>query len=188
MANINLLPWRETLRQKKQKKYIVTLFMTVVFACLILLAMYFVYGVRIAVQDGRNAYLNKEMLVVNAEMKEIKKLKEKKASMIERINLVRSLQNTRPIVVHLFDEIARSIPDDLYLTAMALKGSLLTIEGRAKNNRLIAALIRQLDNSDWFSNPNLSKIETLKSGESQFEISIVLEQSAHNAPKQKGVK
>ncbi len=181
MANINLLPWRETLRQKKQKNYLILLAITSACACLILLLMHFIYEYQISSQDSRNAYLKKEMLVVNAEIKEIKKLKEKKASMIERISLVRSLQNTRPVVVHLFDEIARSMPDDLYLTGLSLKGQRLTVNGVAKNNRLIAALIRQLDDSAWFANPNLSKIETLKSGESQFEISIFIERPPKKA-------
>lgn len=174
MTNVNLLPWREALRKRKQQQYIGTLSIVAIFACAIVGGIYFLFDLNIANQQSRNAYLQKEMLIVNAEIREIKKLKEKKADMIERVNLVRNLQNTRPVAVHLFDEIARSMPDDLYLTQVSYRKQKLTLSGIAKNNRLIATLIRQLEDSDWLEEPNLTKIQTTKSGESQFEVSISL--------------
>lgn len=183
MANINLLPWRETLRKKKQKNYIITLSFTAFLACLVVAVVYFVFDWRISDQQSRNDYLQKEMLIVNAEIREINRLKDKKAAMIERVNLVRSLQDTRSIVVHLFDEIARCIPDDLYLTSLGYKQGKIKMTGLAKDNQLISALIRKLDDSDWLKEPNLNKIQALKSGQNQFEISISLER-----PKSEGDK
>lgn len=183
MANINLLPWRENLRKKKQKNYIVTLSFAAFLACLVVGAIYFVFDWKISNQQSRNDYLRKEMLIVDAEIREINRLKDKKAAMIERVNLVRSLQNTRSVVVHLFDEIARAIPDDLYLTGLDYKQGKIKMTGLAKDNQLISALIRQLDASDWLKNPNLNKIQALNSGQNQFEISISLER-----PKPEGDK
>lgn len=175
MTRVNLLPWREALRKRKQQQYISVLSFAGILACAAVAGVYFIFNLNIANQDSRNAYLQKEMVIVNAEIREIKKLKEKKADMIERVNLVRNLQNTRPVAVHLFDEIARSMPDDLYLTQLSYEKQRLTLKGIAENNQLIAALIRQLDDSDWLADPNLTKIQTTKSGKSQFEVSISLE-------------
>lgn len=175
MTGINLLPWREALRKRKQQQYVSVLSLAGILACAVVAGVYFVFDLNITNQNSRNAYLQKEMVIVNAEIREIKKLKEKKMDMIERVNLVRNLQNTRPVTVHLFDEIARSMPDDLYLTEVSYRQSRLTLKGIAKNNQLIAALIRQLEDSQWLEDPNLTRIETVKSGDSQFEVSISLE-------------
>lgn len=181
MTSVNLLPWRESLRKRKQKNYIILLSITALIACSILFGVFSLLELKIATQEKRNQYLQQEMSVVDAEIREIKKLKEQKAALIERVDLVRSLQNTRPVVVHLFDEIARSMPDDLYLTEISFKKQKLLVKGVAKDNRLVAALIRQLDDSEWLTDPNLNRIQTTGSGESQFELNISLEY-----PKRKG--
>jgi type IV pilus assembly protein PilN len=89
------------------------------------------------------------------------------------MKLIQDLQGNRPIIVRLFDEVARSIPDDLYFTSLDIKGTKVTVQGRAKSNNRVAALMRNFDDSDWFDAPNLISVKAERGGFNKFEVTMV---------------
>lgn len=88
------------------------------------------------------------------------------------MELIQNLQGNRPIIVRLFDEIARSIPDDLYFTSLDIKGTQVNVKGRAKSNNRVAALMRNFDDSDWFDAPNLISVKSEQGGYNTFEVTM----------------
>jgi type IV pilus assembly protein PilN len=86
--------------------------------------------------------------------------------------LIQNLQGNRPIIVRLFDEVARSIPDDLYFVSLDIKGNQVSVKGRAKSNNRVAALMRNFDDSDWFDSPNLISVKAEKGGYNTFEVTM----------------
>ena len=172
MAKINLLPWREELRKERQQEFIG------IIAAVALSAAALVWFVTGQVEDQyktqriRNSFIQKEMSVLSEQITEIQALRDKKDQLLERMTLIQNLQGNRPIIVRLFDEVARSIPDDLYFTSLDIKGNKVSVKGRAKSNNRVAALMRNFDESDWFDAPNLISVKAEKGGYNTFEVTM----------------
>jgi len=173
MAKINLLPWREELRKERQQEFI-GIIVAVALAAAAL--VWFVTGSvesQYKIQQSRNAFVQKEMSVLSEQISEIQELRDKRDQLLERMKLIQNLQGNRPIIVRLFDEIARSIPDDLYFISLDIKGTKVTVKGRAKSNNRVAALMRNFDDSDWFDAPNLISVKAQKGGYNTFEVTMI---------------
>ena len=175
MTKLNLLPWRETYRQEKNKEFVVAM----VFAGLIAAGLGFA-GLKFAedkvnFQTKRNQKLESEIAKLQLELKEIEKLEETKNKLLARMEIIQQLQGLRPQVVHAFQEVAERLPDGVYLTALNQQAqNQLVIEGRAESNARVSALMRRLDESDYFSNPRLEVIEADKDdGISTFKLNLV---------------
>ncbi|WP_430460408.1 PilN domain-containing protein [Thalassolituus sp. LLYu03] len=172
MAKINLLPWREALRKERQNQFYGVIGTVLVVAAAI------VYVVNVSVEGAidsqrlRNDFIVKETKVIDAKIDEIKALKETRQKLIERMELIQALQGNRPIIVRVFDEMARSVPDDLYFSSVSVKGTDVMIKGVAKSNNRVAALMRNFDQSDWFAEPALIKVQSKSEGVNEFEVSM----------------
>ncbi len=134
MANINLLPWREARRQQIQKQFLVVLGGVVVLAVLmVMLAMSIVNGA-ISNQEGRNNYLQGHIRTINKEVAEIQDLETRRQQLLDRMNIIQSLQGTRPLIVRVFDEMVRTLPDGLFFTSVVRSGDRIDVEGIAESN------------------------------------------------------
>jgi len=172
MAKINLLPWREELRKERQQEFIGIIVAVALTAAAL---VWFVTGQiesQYKAQTMRNSFIQKEMSVLSEKITEIQALRDKRGQLLERMKLIQNLQGNRPIIVRLFDEIARSIPDDLYFTSLDIKGNQVSVRGRAKSNNRVAALMRNFDDSDWFDAPNLISVKAEKGGYNTFEVTM----------------
>lgn len=160
MAKINLLPWREELRREKTRQFVsVTGFSVVLTLCVIALVHVMING-QISYQKSRNQVLKDEIAQLDIALKEIEGLEETKDKLLSRMDIIQSLQRKRPQVVHLFDEIVRTVPEGIYLTGIKQNGSELTINGVAESNGRVSAYMRNIDASEWMSTPKLTVIET----------------------------
>src|SRR5690606_16682673 len=104
MAQINLLPWREQLREERKQRFLVSLVGVLVLgAGLIFLADRY-YEKAIEEQDARNEFVRKEIAVLDTRIKEIKELRERRAQLLERMKIIQDLQGNRPIIGRIFDQ------------------------------------------------------------------------------------
>lgn len=185
MAHINLLPWREELRAQRNTKFYTLIGVAAGVMVAIIAAVHLQIQSDINHQNRRNALLQKEILIVNDKIEEIKDLEKKKQQLISRMEIIEQLQSNRPEVVHLFDELAHLVPDGLYMRSVSQKVRLLTIKGVAQSNARVSAFMRALDQSIWFDEPNLLVIRAEKRGvERAREFTLIVKQ-ADQAP---GVK
>ena len=183
MAQINLLPWRETLRKEKQKEFIsVTAFAAAVTAVLVGFVHIHMTGV-IEYQERRNQFLENEIKILDTKIKEVEKLESTKKALIDRMTVIQNLQATRPQIVHLFDDLVSTLPDGIYLTSVKQSGSKLDISGQAESNARVSAYMRNIDDSEWLTAPRLNVIETKKSGFGR--VSSFKVQAEQTAPKSK---
>ena len=135
----------------------------IVGALLVFLANSVIAG-KVSHQDGRNQYLGTEIKKLDDKIKEIKGLQARRNQLVERMKVIQNLQGNRPVVVHLLDELTRTVPGGVYYTKATRTGNKLTLEGIAETNNKISKLMRNLDNSVWFSNPNLSTVNNKEVG------------------------
>ena len=159
MAKINLLPWREERRKQRQQEFYVLLGMTAGAAVLVVLAALWFIGMQIDAQNGRNTTLEAEITALDAQIKEIEELDRQRDRLIARKEIIEQLQATRSQMVHLFDELVRTLPDGVQLAGIKQGGTTLTLDGAAQSNARVSAYMRNLDASPWLKNPEIVKIE-----------------------------
>lgn len=159
MARINLLPWRAERRNQRQKEFYAMLGAAAVVAFVLSWGIVTYYSGQIAGQNVRNAYLQQQIRQVDQQIKEIEELDRKRARLLARKEVIEQLQANRSQMVHLFDELVRTIPDGVQLTSIKQTGSLLTIDGRVQSNARVSDYMRNIEASGWMSRPDLSIIE-----------------------------
>ena len=175
MANINLLPWREALREERKRQFLSVLLGILILGVLVgFSADRFIQG-RIDHQQARNDYIQAGIRELDQKVAEIRRLKEQKQDMLDRMEVIKNLQNSRPEYVRLFDEFVRVLADGAYVTNLVARGNRLSIEGRAQANARISSYMRNLHDSAKFNSPNLSKVEAnreLGDQGSDFEMTV----------------
>ncbi|MBD9359234.1 PilN domain-containing protein [Methylomonas fluvii] len=159
MARINLLPWREELRKKKQQDFVAGIGAGILVTALILVVVYmYIEGIK-EYQTRRNTLLQNEIAILDKRIQEIKEIEDKKNRLLTKIEVIQKLQESRPEVVHLFDELAKTTPDGIYLTKFTQAGSVLTLDGKAESNARVSAYMRAIDNSPWMNTSVLTVIK-----------------------------
>ncbi len=155
---INLRPWREDRRQVRQRNFATTSFLFLLLAGTIVFGTGFYIESQTDKQLTRNNFLRGEIKTLDIKVKEIKELKEKRAKLLERLNAIQELQGNRPVIVRVFDDLVRVMPEDLWYSSLSRKDQRVSIDGRAKANKDVSQLMRNLDRSPWFAEPNLSNV------------------------------
>lgn len=176
MARINLLPWREQLREERKKQFLsVLVLITIVAGLLVFLADRNLNG-KIDHQNARNDFLRKEIQLLDGRIKEIEQLQARRTQLLERMKIIQDLQGNRPIIVRVFDELVRTMPDGVYFTSVNMKGAVVSIKGGAESNSRVSNLMRQMDASDWLTAPNLTAVKAVTQGAldqaNVFEMSV----------------
>ena len=174
-TRINLLPWRE-MQRKEQDRQLLSI---AVGAWILMGVVIFYAHVHVSSlienQNRRNDFLNQEIAKVDKEIKEIAALKKQRAALIARMNVIYELQSDRTQVVHIFDELARKLPEGIYFSSLKHTGNNIALQGMAQSNARVSALMRNLASSDWFANPELEVITSKAAGSdrvSSFSLNV----------------
>jgi type IV pilus assembly protein PilN len=165
MARINLLPWREELREERRKRFLLVLAGVLVGSvAAVLIANQAINGA-IDRQVARNDYVSKQIVVVDERIKQISDLKARRQQLVERMRIIQDLQGNRPISGRIFDQLARTLPDGVYFTEVKMAGKTLSINGAAESNNRVSDLMRNLEASDWFDAPSLTEVKATTAGQ-----------------------
>ena len=162
MPRINLLPWREAQRKERKLAFLVALGVAALAAGVAAFAAYLLYGSMIEAQEHRNNNLRAAIKTLDKEIEEINSLESAKQKFIARMEIIEKLQRSRPEIVHVFDEIVRTLPEGVYLTAVKQNGMRLKFEGIAQSSTRVSSFMRNLDGSQWLRNPELEVVQTTK--------------------------
>jgi type IV pilus assembly protein PilN len=162
MPRINLLPWRDEERKERKLKFLVALGGAAVGAFLVAFVGYLMMDSMVSAQDARNARLKEEIAELDKQIEKINSLEADKARFIARMDVIEKLQRSRPEIVHVFDEIAKQLPDGVYLTEITQTGQRFRFEGVAQSSTRVSAFMRNIDGSSYLKNPELDIVETKK--------------------------
>lgn len=158
MATINLMPWREVRRADLKKEFIIFTALVAFLAAVIVFSWKVTLDNEIEYQQSRNQHLQQNITRLNQQVREISDLRKQKAELVARMDVIQSLQGNRPEIVHIFDQIVRTLPDGVYFNDVVRTNKTLTIRGTAESNNRVSSLMRQLDASEWFTDPNLTGV------------------------------
>ena len=173
MPRTNLLPWRAEQRQERKKQFFMALGGAAIVAVgIVYLSKLTVEG-WITNQSGRNTILTHEIAELDKQIEEIKGLENQRERLIARMKVIGELQRSRPEVVHLFDEIVKAVPEGIHLTEVKQTGNHIELQGMAQSSTRVSTLMRNIDSSDWLSDPGLDVVQTVANGpehQSQFKL------------------
>ncbi|TRW99103.1 PilN domain-containing protein [Candidatus Methylobacter oryzae] len=161
MAKINLLPWREELRAQKKQDFINAIGVAVVITAIIFAGVHMYIESLKAYQEQRNKIIQDEIALLDIKIAKIKTIEEQKAKLLTKIDVIQKLQESRPEIVHLFDELPRVTPDGVFLTKFIQKGADLNFEGKSQSNARVSAFMRAIESSAWLKVPTLDVIQSV---------------------------
>jgi type IV pilus assembly protein PilN len=160
MPRINLLPWRESERKRKRQEFILSIGAAVATAALVTLVGRWHMGASIEHQNDRNRLLGDEIAELDKQIKEIDGLENQKRRLLARMEIIETLQRSRPEIVHILDEIVRILPEGVYLTYLKQSGTRFELRGVAQSSTRVSAFMRNIDSSEWLADPALRIVET----------------------------
>jgi type IV pilus assembly protein PilN len=162
MPQINLLPWREEQRKERKLAFLAALGGGTLAAMLATFIVYLMFSSLINGQQERNETLKAEIATLDKQIEEINNLEAQKQRFISRMEIIEKLQRSRPEIVHVFDEVVRTLPDGTFLTGVKQTDRRLKIDGVAQSSTRVSTFMRNIDKSAWLRNPELAVIETKK--------------------------
>jgi len=160
MPRINLLPWREAERKRKRQEFVLSVGAAVATAALVTLLGRWQMGAAIEHQGERNRVLTDEIAELDKRIQEIDGLENQKRRLLARMEIIETLQRSRPEIVHVFDEMVRILPEGVYLTYLKQTGTRIELRGVAQSSTRVSAFMRNIDASEWLSDPALRIVET----------------------------
>lgn len=160
MIRINLLPHREMKRAAQQRSFIVAAIAMIALGAGVVFLVHGVLASRIEGQKARNKFLDEQIATLDKQIEEIRRLREQTQQLLARKRVVETLQSNRAEVVQLLDQIARQLPDGVYLRNIKQTGTKVNIIGYAQSNARVSTLLRNLESSPWLDNASLVEIKT----------------------------
>ncbi len=159
MARINLLPWREAARRRRQRELAIAAATALGVVLLIGVLLKVQLAATIDAQQARNAFLEAQVAVLNQRLREIDALEQRQAALWARIETIQRLQASRLEIVHMLDQLVDAVPDGVFLTTLEQDRERVTIEGRAQSNARVSDVMRNIEASAWIGRPTLLLIE-----------------------------
>lgn len=160
MMQINLLPWRERRREAMRRAFVMQIVLAVVAAIFVVMAAHKLLTQRLARQEVINRTLEQHIADLNTRVAEVGQLRERQVAVRDRMRVIADLQKERAAVVRVFDELARSLPNEVYFLTLERAGDVILIEGVSESYAGITQLMRRLEDSEEFDNADLNDIAT----------------------------
>lgn len=173
MPSINLLPWRQDLRKRRQREFAIGTVAALALALVVALLGRFTVDSMISAQQRKNDLLRTEIAALDRQIEEIQTLEEQKRQMLARMEIIERLQRSRPEIVHLFEQIVRCLPEGVYLNSVKQNGRRLEISGVAQSSTRVSSLMRNIDASDTLSAPELKIIQTRRDNAPGAEFTLL---------------
>jgi type IV pilus assembly protein PilN len=162
MPRINLLPWRDQQRKERRREFGIAAAGACVAAVLTAFGGKLLYSSWTSSQIARNEYLKKEITKLDAQITDILDLENRKQRLLARMDIIERLQRSRPEIVHVFDEVVKTVPEGVYLSSLKQTGKKLEIHGIAQSSTRVSTFMRNIDASAWLDNPVLEVVEAAK--------------------------
>ena len=173
MAKINLLPWRDELREQRKKQFVAICVGVALIGLLTVLLTWFFFNQQLEDQEQANQLVTSTNQNLDTQLKTLDGLQERRNAIIERMKLIQGLQGQRPVIVRLVDELVRVTPTQMYITKFSRVGDKFTIEGKAESPNTVAELLRGLEASEWYRNAFMNSFLAAEENKNKGQSSII---------------
>ena len=162
MAKINLLPWREALREQRKKEFFAISGAVALLGVVLSGLIWLFFNNQLQDQNDANQTVVAANQQLDRQLKELDGLQERKEQIVERMKLIQDLQGVRPVIAHVFDELAKLTPSNMYVTEFSRKENKFTLKGKAQDPNVVSDFLRNLDASPWFRNAFMNSFEAVE--------------------------
>jgi len=159
MTQINLLPWRDELRKKRQEEFVIGIVIVAVVAVAMMFAIHMYLDSMIAEQKDKHRMVGEKIAELNLITSKIKNIQKQNSILQSKRNAIQKLQTSRPEIVHFFDEIAKVTPDGVFLTQLKQDNTRIALVGKTESNSRVSAFMRNVESSKWLVKPELNIIQ-----------------------------
>ncbi|AYO53006.1 PilN domain-containing protein [Acinetobacter wuhouensis] len=173
MAKINLLPWRDELREQKKKQFVAVCVGVALVALVSVLLAWFYFDHKLEDQEQANQLVTSTNQNLDTQLKTLDGLQERRNAIIERMKLIQGLQGQRPVIVRLVDELVRVVPAQMYITKFSRAGDKFTIEGKAESPNTVAEFLRGLEASEWYRNAFMNSFLAADENKNKAPTSVI---------------
>jgi type IV pilus assembly protein PilN len=173
MAKINLLPWRDELREQKKKQFVAICVGVALIGLVTVLLAWFYFDHQLEDQEQANQLVTSTNQNLDVQLKTLDGLQERRNAIIERMKLIQGLQGQRPVIVRLVDELVRVVPAQMYITKFSRVGDKFTIEGKAESPNTVAELLRGLEASEWYRNAFMNSFLAAEEDKNKGQTSVI---------------
>ena len=173
MAKINLLPWRDELREQRKKQFILFTAAIAMLGVVAVVMAWLFYDHKLNDQEQANQLITSTNQNLDAQLKSLDGLQERRNAIVERMKLIQGLEGQRPVSVRLIDELVRVTPSNMYVTKFTRTGDKFTIEGKAESPNTVAELLRNLEASPWYRNVFMNSFLATDDKKDQAPSSVV---------------
>ena len=185
MIKINLLPVKEDKLITEAKGFIAICLISIVIVVVLIVSNSSLLTAREQESRERIAEADAEIAKLKSIMGEIKNLKDKKAKLQEKMDMIIKLQEQNIGPVRVLDELSLKIPSNkIWADKLTIKGNKLDLDGKTLENQEVANFMKQLENSLFFSNINLKKVTKDKAVQGVTVLSYGLNTTVHFAGRQ----
>lgn len=189
MIRINLLPHREENRKARRQQFFLLSALMVVAGLFVWFVGHTILGGYLSGQDAKNAFLKEEIAALDKDIVEIKRLREQSEALLSRKQVIESLQTHRTETVAVFNELARLMPEGVYLKALKETGATINLQGFAQSNARVSMLMRNLDGSQYLERPELVEVKAAMVNNrrvSEFNMNVSVKRNKADGPGAKG--
>lgn len=188
MSNINLLPWRESAKERQKQAFFILLGITCAIAAAIVFAVNQYFNHQISAQNQRNQFLQHEIAILDTQIGQINEIKAQKKSLVDRMKLIDTLQQSRNVSVKLFNDLPVVIANGVYLQSMNVNQSQIDVVGKAEAYNRVASTMRLIDASGWLGQTAINSIfandsALMKLSEFSMRFNVLNNSNSNPAPK-----
>ncbi|MCR6667613.1 MAG: PilN domain-containing protein [Methyloversatilis sp.] len=184
MIRINLLPHREEKRKARRQQFYALTGLTLVLGGLIVALGNGIISGYVSAQDEKNAFLKTEIAALDKSIDEIKRLREQTDALLQRKRVIESLQGNRSEAVGLFNELAKNVPEGVYIKKVSQQANKINLVGYAQSNARVSSLMRNLESSPLLERPTLIEIKGAtvdKRRMNEFSLDLFITRAADEA-------
>lgn len=160
MARINLLPWRQEERERKNKEFAIMAGAVAALTILIVLLAMTYLNNELGNQQDANDIIRSENTRLDGVLTEIESLEQRRTEMLDRMEVIQNLQGRRFVPVRVWEDIARAVPQAMYMTSMKREGEIITFSGFAADANVVSEFVRRLDATPWLGSSSVPNIQT----------------------------
>lgn len=158
MMRLNLLPHRDWALQRQQLRFKWSL----VCALALGTAVSLVYGgwlqMQISSTQANNQVLQAEISRFEHQIQDLARVELDIATLTTQLHTVEDLQGSRNLPVRMLSEVARRMPQEVYLLSLRQDHENLTLQGVANSSERVSELMRALGSSPGFTKVELVEI------------------------------
>ncbi|MCK6527884.1 PilN domain-containing protein [Myxococcota bacterium] len=159
MIRINLLPVRQTRKKAAVQRHLAYFGVGLV-AVVAVCAWRFVGITRqVTAAETENRELRTEIEDLKRIVGKVEEFEKIKQELEKKLSVINDLRAHKTGPVHVLDEIATRIPEKLWITSLETAGNRIKLSGQAVNNETVATFMSSLEDSAYFGEVFLEKIE-----------------------------